>query len=569
MSCLTVIDAGGPHAIIVRGPALEIIDLSSGASAGTIPAGLARIEAVAGAELDGRPIAICVASGRLHAFELSSGARLDVTFAGAAPQVITVGVLGGRPVLIGGAGSELRRWDIATGAEIGGPLAVHQARITALTITVSADRPIVVSADADGVIHRSDLGSGEEAGDPVHQPGRQITTLLALEIDGSPVTATNDGADLAIGTAKFEEIDSAAVATLNGRPILVTEGLDESVRAWSLPDGSPIGEPWADETVSITAVAVGHVDGRPIAVSGDGDGRLRRWDLTTLTPAAEDPGDKTEEHTSWVRAIATTEVNGRVVAVTAADRTLRVWDLATGAPAGPAIDTRYPTTVLAAATWNGLTIAVCLHSDGRTRAWDLATGDLAAGPLEEWSGARAFAQAGGVIYAITEDHPYDEAAAAYDRNETALQAWDLAAGRLIGKPMIGGGHGGNVMWPPVAVVQAGDRPVIVSGAGRDGRLRVWDLTGGDPLTEPLAGHDGELTAVAALVHDGRLVVVTGGEDGLLRVWDQGASTVLSGHTGRITSVAVDGTQVVSGSADGTVRVWDLISGALKARFRAR
>ncbi|BBH70363.1 hypothetical protein ACTI_70480 [Actinoplanes sp. OR16] len=584
MSCLTVIEAGGPHAIIVRGPALEIIDLTSGVSAGTIPTGLARITAVAAAELDGRPIAICVANQRLHALELSSGARLDVTFAGPAPQVITAGTLGGRPILIGGTGSELRRWDIAGGAEIGGPLAVHRAPITALAVVDAGGRPIVISADSDGVVHRSDLASGEEAGEPIHRPGAPISTLAAAEVDGEVLTAIGAGGTLTIGgtassgdgsfaassgdgslsaASVVDEVAAAAAGFLGDRPVLVTLGQDESVRTWSLPGAAPFGRPWADETVSITAVAIGHADGRPMAISGDGDGALRRWDLATLTPI----GGRIEAHSAWVRAAATTQLNGRTVAVTAADRSLRVWDLATGAPVGEPIDTRYQTTVLTTATWNGLTIAVCLHSDGRTRAWDLATGKLAAGPLEEWAGARAFAQVGDVIYAVTQDHPYDEASASYDLTETALRAWDLSAGAVLGKPMIGGGHGGSVMWPPVTVIEFGGRPVIVSGAGSDGRLRLWDLTDGEQLTEPLAGHDGELTAVAATVHEGRLLVVTGGEDGTLRIWDQ-AGRLLVGHTGRITSVAVDGIQVVSASEDGTVRVWDLISGALKARFRA-
>ncbi|WP_433824764.1 WD40 repeat domain-containing protein [Actinoplanes sp. CA-015351] len=561
MSCLTVLEAGGPHAIVVRGPALDVIDLVAGVSAGTIPTGLAGIEAVAAAELDGRPIAICVANERLHVFDLASGAGVDITFAGTAPQVITAGVLAGRPTLIGGAGTELRRWDIATGAEVGGPLAVHRAQISALAL---AGDSIVVSADVDGVIHQSDLTSGEEAGAPIDRPGELVASIAAAEIDGKIIIVTTDGRKAILPAGSLDEVDALAATVLHGRPVLVTHGLDESVRTHELPDGAPIGTPWADETVSITTVAVGHAGGRPFVISGDGDGALRRWDLTTLTPA----GDKINGHTSWVRAIATTELDGRTVAVTAGDRSLRTWDLATGAPAGDPIDTRYPATVLAAADWQERTIAVCLHGDGRTRAWDLATGELAAGPLDEWAGARAFSQVGEVIYAVTEDHPYDEATGEYDAGEIALRAWDLAEGNVIGTPMAGGGAGGSVTWPPVTVARVDGRMVVISGAGRDGELRVWDMAAGE-LIFRRAGHDGQLTAVAATVHEGRLVVVTGGEDGTVRIWDGEAGVRLTGHTGRITSVAIDGIQVVSGSEDGTVRVWDLLTGDLKARLRAR
>ncbi|WP_229070331.1 WD40 repeat domain-containing protein [Actinoplanes sp. DH11] len=565
MACLTVLEAGGPHAIIVRGPALEIIDLTSGLSAGTVPTGLATIEAVAAADFDGRPVGFCVASGRLHAFDLASGVRLDILFAGPAPEIITAGVLAGHPVLIGATGNELRRWDLATGAEVGGPLAVHRADVRALALTTHAGRPVVISADSTGVIYLSDLASGEEAGDPVVRPAGSVVTLAAAEVDGKLSIITGDGST--VPEPALTDVDAVATAVLDGRPVLVTSGLDESVRTWFLPGGEPAGPPWADETVSITAVAVGSVDGRPTAISGDGDGALRRFDLSTLTPL----GDRIEAHASWVRAVATAELHGRTVAVTAADRTIRVWDLATGAPVGEPIDTRYPATVLTTASWNGLTIAVALHGDGRTRAWDLATGELAAGPLDEWSGARAFAQAGGVIYAVTEDHPYDEESGDYDRSEIALRAWDLAEGNAIGTPMPGGGVGGTVTWPPVTVVESGERPIVVSGAGADGRLRAWDLTAGTPLTEPLAGHDGQLTAVAATTGDERPIVVTGGEDGTLRVWDVMAGEAigepLTGHAGRISAVAVAGSLLVSASEDGTVRVWDLPGGELRARFR--
>ena len=44
-------------------------------------------------------------------------------------------------------------------------------------------------------------------------------------------------------------------------------------------------------------------------------------------------------------------------------------------------------------------------------------------------------------------------------------------------------------------------------------MRVWDLTTGTPIGDPLTGHTGAVGAVAALVlPDGRPVAVTGSDD---------------------------------------------------------
>ena len=79
--------------------------------------------------------------------------------------------------------------------------------------------------------------------------------------------------------------------------------------------------------------------GRPVGVTGSDDGTVRVWDLATGAPAGELAG-----HTGAVAAVACTVLpGGQPVAVTGSDDgTVRVWDLATGtlarelAPATPA-----------------------------------------------------------------------------------------------------------------------------------------------------------------------------------------------------------------------------------------
>jgi WD40 repeat protein len=85
---------------------------------------------------------------------------------------------------------------------------------------------------------------------------------------GDPLTG-HDGQVLAV-----------AVGELNGRPVIVSGGLDATLRAWELADGTPIGDPLARHHGAVTAVAVGELDGRPVIVSGGVDGTVRLWDPT-------------------------------------------------------------------------------------------------------------------------------------------------------------------------------------------------------------------------------------------------------------------------------------------------
>jgi WD40 repeat protein len=215
-----------------------------------------------------------------------------------------------------------------------------------------------------------------------------------------------------------------------------------------------------------------------------------------------------------------------LVVVTAADTTVRVWDLATGAPVAAPISCRYGTSVLGVARRKDRTVVACLSDDGRTTVWDLATGELAAGPLDDWAAGRpGFRWPGRNHLRRHRGHPYDADADGYD--DIALQVWDLAEGSKIGKPLVGRGSGANVTRPPVLITRIGDGLAVVSGSGTDGRLRVWDLTTSTRVTKPLDGHRGPLTAVAETEHDGHPLAVTARRDGTLRVWDTVADVAVA------------------------------------------
>jgi WD40 repeat protein len=144
----------------------------------------------------------------------------------------------------------------------------------------------------------------------------------------------------------------------------------ETVRVWDPATGGPIGQPLTGHTSFVKSVATAQLDGRPVIVSGSDDKTVRVWDLATGAPI----GQPFTGHTSFVKSVATAQLDGRPVVVSGSDdKTLRVWDLATGAPIGQPLTghTDFVQSV-ATAQLNGRPVIVSGSYDTSIRVWDLA-----------------------------------------------------------------------------------------------------------------------------------------------------------------------------------------------------
>ena len=303
---------------------------------------------------------------------------------------------------------------------------------------------------------------------------------------------------------------------------------------------------------AVTAVAAAELDGRPVVISGSRDRTVRVWDLATGTPV----GVPFTGHSDWVYAVAAAELDGRPVVISGSrDQTVRVWDLAAGTPVGDPF-TGHSDWVrsVAAAELDGRPVVISGSDDRTVRVWDLAAGTPVGNPFTGHHGtvtAVAAAELDGRPVVISGS-----------RDET-VRVWDLATGTPVGVPFTG--HSGWVT--AVAAAELDGRPVVISGS-RDQTVRVWDLATGTTVGNPFTGHSSWVYAVAAAELDGRPVVISGSDDQTVRVWDLATGTTVSlpftGHSGPVTAVAaaeLDGRPVViSGSDDQTVRVWDLAAG---------
>ncbi|TKD09889.1 WD40 repeat domain-containing serine/threonine protein kinase [Polyangium fumosum] len=267
-------------------------------------------------------------------------------------------------------------------------------------------------------------------------------------------------------------------------------------------------------------------EGRFVASSSD-DRTVRLWDLTTTQARV------LEGHTDEVWEAAFSP-DGAWLASRSKDTTVRLWSVKTSeikvlaghaAPLGAIHYFR-----------DGQRMA-SRGRDGSVCLWDIASGKCK--PVWPAGGAER-------KLAISPD----ERTLAFV-SAGSLVLLDVDAGTE--RHFEGEAHEPEVLTfsPDGALVATGDQKGIV---------RLWDIATG--VSRRLEGHTGKVRAVVFLPDSSRLV--SSGLDRTVRIWDvhTGEARVLRGHEGSVYTVAVspDGKTLMTGAADQTARVWDVASG---------
>ena len=244
-------------------------------------------------------------------------------------------------------------------------------------------------------------------------------------------------------------------------------------------------------------------------------------------------------HSDWVSSVAISP-DGRSGLSGSSDKTLKVWDIASGKEA----------RTLSGHT--GLVRSVVISPDGRyglsgssdktLKVWDIASGK----ELRTLSGHVHWVRAA----AISADGKLGLSGS----SDKTLKVWDIASGKEV---YTLSGHSSFVN----SVAISADGRLGLSGSS-DKTLKVWDIESGKEVYT-LSGHSGWVNSVAMSV-DGKLGL-SGSSDNTLKVWDIASGKELhtfSGHSGSVNSVAIswDGSYGLSGSFDNTLKVWDIASG---------
>ncbi|MFF3687258.1 NB-ARC domain-containing protein [Streptomyces sp. NPDC002187] len=321
---------------------------------------------------------------------------------------------------------------------------------------------------------------------------------------------------------------------------------------WPLPD-SP--NPALQRTLTghigpVRSVAIAQ-DGSWLATGG-ADKTVRIWDRASGTCTTTLTG-----HTATVQSVAISP-DGTWLATGSADKTVRIWDRASGTCTTTL--TGHTATVRSVAIAQDGTWLATGSADKTVRIWDRASGTCTTTPAAHigWVGSMAIAPDG--TWLATSGN-------------RAVRIWDRASGTCTTTLT---GHTATVQ--SVAISPDG---TWLATAGDDKTVRIWDRASGTCTTTlngrvgsthqprargrrrrarrtPDAAHTGPALSVA-IAPDGSWLATTS-SDGTVRIWDRASGTfaTLTGHTGSVPSVAIspDGTWLATAGDDSTVRIWD-------------
>lgn len=353
-------------------------------------------------------------------------------------------------------------------------------------------------------------------------------------------------------------------------------------RVWNLGSAQQVGHDMSHDLP--TSDAMFSPDGTWVLTRGESG--IQIWESQT--------GKKVESplNGQHLRCLAFSPNGEQMVAAT--DRTMQIYNLKSGHPAGPLVTilsiksaefSRDGSRLLTVShsNWNGNDVKVWdregkaqigrtiwydLPSDPKAmftpdgsfvlsfgpdgiRVSDTSTGNQIGEPLkvDSWVMNQRFDHSGKFLWVAT---------------RKGVQVWDWAERRLFSEPLVFGKEGAGIV---SGYFTADGRRLITSALREDtdirGLVQVWDLDAGKPVGQPLR-HDG-LLGFNRCSADGRWIVTT--LDGTVRIWEAGNGrkmNLLLRHDNSISAAAwgaaPDAHTIRTFAGTNTIHSWDTRNG---------
>jgi WD40 repeat protein len=478
-----------------------------------------------------------------------------------------------------------------------GPVRALNALRVERRLAVADERGITVwSLDGEGPM-RTAFCPGRSRSLAVLREHGQVR-LASAAADGIRLWDPETGDELAhfahhlnvAAVAAFDaEDDEQLLAVASGRTISLWSPATEAPARTQLA-GAPAGP-----VTELARILTGQ---GTLLAAGDERGRVAVWRLLPRRRVANLVG----KHDDWVNSLAMIgSERRRLLASTADDRQVRLWDLTAGQPYGAPIG--HPTQVQAAVPVDGDLVTGDQH--GRLRRWSVDgvlrwKCETRFEPIRAMTSFRSrggwrVVSAGGSGHCLMWDaesgqleQPLrlpvttDPAAAPVRAVAAAELAgrWYVAAADFGGQIEVWDAEAGESIWTQaeahptqvrsLAVLPLGDRVLLASGGGAGG-IRLWNLADGELLAETVEGHSGPVATLCPVRAAGSLWLASGGADRSVRLWDPAAiehpvSTIPNAHDAWVRAVSQvtfdEPVLLASGGEEGNIRLWQVKDGQL-------
>jgi WD40 repeat protein len=474
----------------------------------------------------------------------------------------------------------VRLWEASSGELIA--TLNHDDSVEAVTFSPNGQQ--VATTSWDYTVRLWEASSGELITTLNHDDSVNAVTF---SLDGQQVaTASGDntarvwkaGNGILIATLNHDDYVNAVTFSPDGQQV-ATASQDGTARLWEASDGELIAT--LNHGDGINAVTFSP-DGQQVATASQ-DGTARLWETRNGKLSINPSDNPSENYTFWdilfspngqqvvtfsseseevwlwatssrklvatlnhdsgVNAV-TFSLDGQQVSTASGDNTARVWK----AGNGELIATLNHDDVVNAVTFSpdGQQVATA-SQDGTARVWKVGSGELIATLNHDDE-----------VNAVTFSSDGQQAATA--SQDGTARVWKVGSGELIATLS----HDDGVN----AVTFSPNGQQVVTNAGSDGKVRLWETHSGGKLIA-IFEHEGNAVTAEGIEFslDGqRLATVS--MAGLARLWEVSSGKLIStlNNYGEVTAVtfSADGQQVATAHRDDRARLWKADSGELIA-----